>query len=98
MKKNIQFINEDETNKTLPYLVILLHYNNNELKFSVHCKSTNKNNLINFYYHHVNKIKSGILIGFYLKALRICSPEYIHEEEEEYIKNTFKLLHCPIYT
>ena len=36
--------------------------------------------------------KYGILIGFYLRALRICSPEYIHEKEE-YKKNTFKLQH-----
>ena len=63
---------------------ILLHRNHSELKFSVHCKSMNKNDWMDFYSHHIKKIKSGILIGFYLRARRICSPEYIREEE--YIK------------
>ena len=46
----IVFAYEDETktDKTLPYLNILLHCNNNGSKFSVGLKSTNKNDLINF--------------------------------------------------
>ena len=48
-----------------------------KLRFNVHHKSTNKNELIDFYSHHVNKTKK-------IRALRICSSKYVHEEE--YIK------------
>lgn len=84
-----------EEHNYLPYFDIKIHLVNNSLKLGVHRKSTKKNNLINFYSHHKNKIKSGIVIGFYLRALRICSPHYLHEEK--YIENTFNLLQYPNY-
>lgn len=45
-------------------------------------KSINKNDLINFYSHHDNKIKSGITMGFCLRALRMCIPQYLHDKEK----------------
>ena len=33
----------------------------------------------NFYSHH-NSTKRGIIIGFYLRALRICSLKYLNDE------------------
>ena len=39
-------------------------------------------------------MKSGVVIGLYLRALRICSPEYLDEEFERIIQ-AFKRLHYP---
>ena len=55
----------------------------------VYLKLTNRNDYIYFYSHHNNKTKTGLIIGFYLGALRIGSPQYL-DEEFEYIKNSFK--------
>lgn len=46
--------------------------------------------------NHSNKIKARIIIGFYLRAFRICSPQLL-PEEENYIENTFKTLQYPNY-
>ena len=51
---------------------------------------SNNNSLINFFSHHYNEIKSGIILGFYLRVLNICNPEYL--PEESYIENIFKAL------
>ena len=60
------------------------------------CKSDKKkqNDYIDFYSHRTNKIKTGIIIGFYLRALRICSPQYLNEEFE-YFEHSFKSLKYP---
>lgn len=74
----------------------MLHRNNSELNFDVYRKATNKNNLVNFYSNHSDKIKSGIMMGFYLRALRICGHQYL-PKEETHIENTFKNLQYPYH-
>ena len=54
-------------------------------------KPTNKDNFIHFYSAHARKIKSGIVIGFFLRAIRICSPEY-RQQEYDYIVASFRKL------
>lgn len=66
---------------TLYILDIILHGTNNNIRMQVYRKFTNQNDLINFYCHHCNRIKSGIIIGFYLRTLRICSLQYLPEKE-----------------
>ena len=46
--------------------------------------------------HHSTEIKSGILIGFFLRALRICTPEHL-PHEEDFICSTFKSLNYPYH-
>ena len=46
------------------------------------------NDHIHFYLHHNTNTKRGIIIGFYLRALRICSPKYLNDEFN-YMKNYF---------
>lgn len=91
---SIQFTIEHEVEEKLPFLDTLLIRDGNDLKFKVYRKPTNKDDLINFYSHHNIKIKRGVLIGFFLRALRICSPEYL-EEECSHIANTFHKLKFP---
>ena len=64
---------------TLPFLDILLIRNINKLEFKVYRKPTCKNNHIHFHSHH-NNTKRGIIIGFYLGALHICSSKYLNDE------------------
>ena len=64
------------------------------LTFKVYRKPTNKNDYMHFYSHHNSKIKTGFIIGFYIRALRICCPQYL-DEEFEYIKHSHKSLKYP---
>ena len=58
------FTYELETNNLTFWNILLM--NNNKIEFKIHLKSTNKNEHMSFYSHHNTKIKSGIIIGFYL--------------------------------
>ena len=49
-------------------------------RFRVFRKPTNKENYIHYYSAHNMRTKSGIIIGFFLRALRICSEEYLQAE------------------
>ena len=86
---SINFTHEKESNNTIPFQDILIIKSHNNSTFKVYCKPTNKNNYVHFYSHHHNKIKTCLIIGFYLKALRICSPQYL-DEEFEYIEPSLK--------
>ena len=54
----------------------------------------NKNDYIHFHSRHNDKIKIGLIIGFYLRALRIYSPQHL-DEEFKYIEYFFKSLAYP---
>ena len=60
---------EKESHNIIPFLDIQIIKSHNILTFKVYCKPTKENNYIHFYFHHNNKIKTGFIIGFYLKAL-----------------------------
>ena len=91
---NIQFTHEEENNNSLPFLDIMIHRTNDGLQYSVYRKPTFKNDLIHYYSHHDVNIKSGTLIGLHLRALRICSPDYL-EDEFNYIDTCFTQLKYP---
>ena len=93
---SINFPYEKESNNTVPFLDILIIKSINNATFKVYSKPTNKNDYIYFYSHHIGKIKTGLIIGFYLWALRICNPKYI-DEEFEYIDLSLKTLNYPIF-
>ena len=87
----INFTHEKESNNTMPSLDILIIKSQNSLTFKVHSKPTNRNDYIHFYSHCNKRIKTGLIIGFYLRALRIYSPQYLNEEFE-YIEHSHKSL------
>lgn len=64
VKQMIESIYEIERNNTLHFLDIMLHHNDNSPKLSVHRKSTNKNDLLNFCSHCNNKIQSETISRF----------------------------------
>lgn len=54
-----------DENNTLPSLHILLIQIDSGLKLNIHYNSINKNDLLQFYSYHNNKIEAGLLTGFY---------------------------------
>ena len=95
VEPTITFTHECETNNSLPFLDILLHKSEHSLLFSVYRKPTHKHDFINYYSHHHTHIKTSLIIGAYLRALRICSPQFI-KQEQIHIKDTFTSLHYPL--
>ena len=70
IEPSINFTYENESNNTILFLDILIIKSHNSLTFKVYCKPTNKNDYTHFYSHYHNKTKTGLIIGFYLRALR----------------------------
>ena len=94
VEPSINFTYENQSNNTIPFLDNLIIKSQNDLTYKVCCKPTNKNVYIHFFSHHNNKIKTGLIIGFYLWALRICNLQYL-VEEFKYIKHSLKSLKYP---
>ena len=88
---SINFTYEEENNFCLPFLDVCIYRNNNGFKFSVYRKPTNICSYIHFYSNHSEQIKKATFSSMFLRALRICSPEYIQEEFENIFSIAEKL-------
>ena len=86
MEKTIQFTHEEEVDGQLSFLDTTIIRTNSGPRFKVFRKPTNKEDFIHFLSAHPQRIKSGIVIGFFLRAFRICSPEHLTEELNHIIK------------
>ena len=73
----IKFMVEGEIYSTLSFLDTKIIKGEKYLKFSIYRKPINKEDFPHFYSAHNKKTKSGIITGFFLRALRICSQEYL---------------------
>ena len=73
----IHFTIEQETENKLPFLDTVVHRVGNIAKFSVYWKPTNKDDFIHYLSGHSDRTKSGVVIGFYLRALRVCDKEVL---------------------
>ena len=93
--KDIQFTVEHEVENKLPFLDTLIWRQSDGAKFSVYRKPTNKDDVIHYFSAHSDRVKSGVVIGFFLRAFRICSEEYL-EPELEYIHKVFTGLKYPV--
>lgn len=77
---SISFKIEEECNNMLPFLDTMIIKEDSRLKFKVYRKPTLVDAYIhNFSNHHI-KVKEATFMGMFLRALRICDPEYINEE------------------
>ena len=90
----IQFTIEKEEENCIPFLDVKIRRTDQGPRFSVYRKCTNKNDFIHALSGHSEQTKSGTIIGFFLRAIRICSEEYI-KEEFKYIINCFEKLGYP---
>ncbi|XP_069992969.1 uncharacterized protein [Penaeus vannamei] len=89
----IQFTMEEERNEQFPFLDTMIHRRLGGPIFSVYRKPTKKDYFIHYFSAHSKKTKAGVVIGFFLRALRICSPEFL--EEIQHVRYTFQHLHYP---
>ena len=89
--KHIQFTYEEEENESLPFLDVRIKREPTQLTFSVYRKPTYKNDLIHFHSHHDSTIKMSTVIGFFLRAIRICSPQNLVNEYDK-IRQSFEEL------
>ena len=78
----------------LPFLDTVIIRDGPNIKYKVYRKPTCKEDYIHFYSGHHLRYKRGIVIGFFLRAYRICSPEYL-EEEINHIFSRFAQLMYP---
>ena len=85
---------EREQADSLPFLDIQIIKRPNGAKYKVYRKVTNKEDYIHYFSAHSKRIKSGVVIGFFLRAMRICSEEYL-EDECEHIRQSFLNLKYP---
>ena len=92
--QKIQFTVEKESNGKLPFLDTLIIRNASTTKFTVYRKPTNQEDYVHYFSGHSERIKNGIVIGFFLRAYRICSEEFL-QEEITHIFKTFEKLCYP---
>ena len=77
---SIKFKCEWEKDDCLPFLDVLIMRRNNRYVFTVYRKPTFSISYIHFLSYHDKKIKIGVACNLFLRALRICSPEFLDEE------------------
>ena len=92
---SIKFKIEIENNNCLPFLDTLVIRNNGQLKFDVYRKPTAVDSYIHFFSNHHISVKKSVFSCMFLRALRICDPEYFDVEIER-IFNTGKTLCYPL--
>ena len=61
------------------------------VRFKVYRKPTNKECYVHFYSGHRDSVKQGIIIGFFLRAYRTCSEEFLDDEIQHIISSFTKL-------
>ena len=77
---SIKFTVEEEQNSSISFLDIKIHRHNNSFKFSVYRKPTNNLSYLHYYSHHASNVKISVFQSMFLRALRICSPDFIDQE------------------
>ena len=78
--ESIKFTVETEKEGSLPFLDCTIIRRENELRFKIYRKPTNVCSYIHYYSSHPNSVKRSVFSSMFLRALRICSPEYVDEE------------------
>ena len=75
VERSIKLTYNKESNSTILFLDILIIKSQKFSTSKLYHKPTNRNHYIHFYSQDNNKIKTGLMIGFYLRALRKCSSQ-----------------------
>ena len=77
---SIKFTMEIENNSCISFLDVMVHRCDRQFKFSVYRKPTNISAYVHYYSAHSSKTKKSVFSSMFLRALRICSPEFLDEE------------------
>ena len=79
---------------SIPFLDIRIHRSLLGFSYSVYRKPTATDMYTHCYSAHPMNTKRGVLIGLFLRALRLCSPEHL-ETETDHITQSFRRLKYP---
>ena len=77
---SIKFTREIENNNCLAFLDVMIHRNGRSFKFDVYRKPTNVLSYVHFYSAHHLKTKLSVFSSMFLRALRVCDPEFLDRE------------------
>lgn len=91
---SINFKVEWENNKQLPFLDVLVVNNNGKPDFTVYRKPTHCNLYMHYFSYHDDNVKYSVISSMFLRALRLCSPQFL-ESENVKIWNIFRELKYP---
>ena len=67
VNSDIQFAVEIEEENQIPFLDTLLHRRDDDVRFSVYRKPTNRHDFIHYFSAHNEKTKRGVVTGFLLR-------------------------------
>ena len=79
---SIKFKVELEVNGQLPFLDTLIIRTNNGFKVKIYRKPKHVEAYIHYFSSHHDSIKRSVFSGMFLRALRVCDPEYFSDEYE----------------
>ena len=91
---SIKFSLEVEIENKLPFLDVLVLRQERHFKFNVYRKPTNVNSYIHYYSNHHSSTKLMVFSSMFLRALRVCCPEFL-EAELKNIRNISSVLKYP---
>ena len=80
VQRKVKFTIEVEKEGQIAFLDTCIVKTSTGFKFKVYRKPSNKEDYVHFYSAHSDRVKCGIVIGFFLRALRICDTEYLNDE------------------
>ena len=90
----LKFTFEWEVEHKIPFLDVMIHNLETNLSFSVYRKPTNSEGYMHFFSYSALYIKVGLAQSLFLRALRVCSKEFL-DEEINHIFNSLKKLAYP---
>ena len=67
-------------NGKIPFLDVNIFNIGHELKFSVYRKFADYSPYMHFFSYTATNIKTGLVLSLFLRALRVCSNEYLSYE------------------
>ena len=77
---SINFSLEVEQQNCSPFLDVLIIRKEDDFLFNVYRESTNICSHIHFYSNHSMNVKKATFSGMFLRALRVCSDEFLEDE------------------
>ena len=85
----LKFTFEWEVDSCIPFLDVLIKNCKDFLKFTVYRKPTNAESYLHYFSYSPINIKIGLAQGLFLRALRVCDPEFL-DSEIKHIKASLK--------
>ena len=91
VEPHIQFTLKTEKHGSIPFLDCEIVRDGSQAKFKVYRKPTNREDYVHFFSSHNDRVKSGIVLVFFLRAMLICSAEYLDDEIQHIISSFMRL-------